>query len=82
MAPRGGGGHVWTRVSGVLVRRRRGFRTGSHVVEVAPSSFQTPNHMTQLIHHDTILILNAKMDASHWHNPQNDDDDYQHQHQH
>ena len=78
MAHRGGGGRVWTRVSGVLVRRRRGFRTDSHVVEIAGSSFQTPNHMIQLIHHDTILIL----DTSHWHNPQNDDDDYQHQHQH
>ena len=66
MAHRGGGGRVWTCVSGVLVRCRRGFRTGSHVVEIARSSFQTPNHMTQLIHRDTILIL----DASHWHEPQ------------
>ena len=71
MAHRGGGGRVWTCVSGVLVCHRRGFQTGSHVVEIAQSSFQTPNHMTQLI-----------LDASHWHNPQNDDDDYQHQHQH
>ena len=39
MAHRGGGGRVWTRVSGVLVRHRRGFRKGSHIVEIARSSF-------------------------------------------